>query len=591
MGRAAGLILLSLMTLEPGGCQSSTPSPPPSGQSSELLFWGDQRIGLWSLCGENPSQFFHDPVSIAPFQGSEYFVANYQDVMKIDIDIGRICRMKSDWADLYNPTGISYSPVNQLLYVANYNANNILIFQVNDQQLHAVAALPTDRSPEGVSVSDDGNYLAVATYDGQSIQLFDTHSGENLWTKHNGLSHGVCIVDRHVYGTDLSSSELLDIDLFSGTELRRVGTKGLDETKFQSLWPTYVSRYNNQLLVADGLGGFIYVVDQSTLQPLRVFGHNGPSDKYLMMPYCAIGNGDTILVGSEAQDRILVMNDGADGLHVTRSLNRYLDQWDYLRGQIDAWPTDSLPIVRNEFWDFPTCTSCRDLHMFGAIYKAGYRVLARASDFDPIASAAYPFGLPLQLFLANPLGGIYADDFLFTTVLPSDRGYLFVSSREEIATYFATVDGVPYYVPARVERGTWVINGELYGPRTHGYAADLIATMDGCIDKLEAARASNGYVSLDQLRKAFFYHRYDVKDLVEDRGQGSFEDGFDGIVALNFESDEGKAFLAKYMTWSDQTPRAEMTQAAQSYYKDILSHDVIRLPEFVLVSMLTGYAG
>lgn len=589
MCRARLPVFLLLIFLCFAGC--GTIAPPDSSSGDELLFWGDQRIGLWSLCGESPSEYFHDPVSIEPFQGSEYFVANYQDVMKIDIETGEICRMSHDWGDVYNPTGISYSPVNQLLYVANYNANNILIFQVNDEQLHAVAALSTDRSPEGVSVSEDGNYLAVAMYDGQSIQLFDTHSGENLWTKHNGLSHGVCIVGQHVYGTDLSSSELLDIDLASGTELRRVGAKGLDATQFQSIWPTYVSRYNDQLLVADGLGGFIYIVDQATLQPLRVFGHNGPSDKYLLMPYCAIGSGDTILIGSEAQDRIVVMKDGPDGLHAVRSLNRYAGQWDYYRSQIDALPTDTLPIVRNQDWDFPTCTGCRDLHMFGAIFKAGFRVLTRVSDFDPVSSSAYPDGLPLKLFLTNPLGGIYADDFMFTTVMPSDRGDLFVSSRQEIAMYFAAVDGIPYYVPARVERGTWVVNGELYGPRTHGYAADLVATMDACIDKLAAARATNGYVSLTQLRESFFYHRFDVKDLVENLGHGTLEEGFDGIVALNFESVEGKAFLASYMSWSDQTPGAELVQAAKTYYKNILRHDVIRLPEFVLVSMLSGYSG
>ena len=345
------------------------------------------------------------------------------------------------------------------------------------------------------------------------------------------------------------------------------------------------------MLLADGLGGVIYIVDQASLQPVRVFGHNGPSDKYLLMPYCAIGAGDTILMGSEAQDRILVMKDDSDGLRVIRSLNRFAGQWEYFRSQIDEIPTSSLPVVRNNDWDFPTCTGCRDLHMFGAIFKAGFRILTRVSDFDPISSSAYPYGLPLKLYLTNPLGGIYADDFMFTTVLPTERGYLFVSSRQEIALYYLTVDGIPYYIPARVERGTWVVNGDLYGPRNHGFADDLIRTLEGHADQLAAVRSANGYVSLTQLREALFYHPYDVKELVEGLGHGTFEEGFDGIVALNFESNEGKAFLAKYAGWSPETPASEMIQAVRTYYHDILAHETIRLPEFALVSMLTGYPG
>jgi hypothetical protein len=465
-----------------------------------------------------------------------------------------------------------------------------LIFQVQDHHLHALGAISTDQSPEGVAVNSDGTKIAVANYDGQSIQLFDTQTGEDLWTKKIGLGHGVCIVGDRVYGTDLSASAILELDLYSGSELRRVGAKGLDETQFESLWPTYISPYNDQLLIADGLGGMIYIVDRETLQPVRVFGHNGPSDKYLMMPYCAIGSGDMIIVGSEAQDRIVVMKDTSDGLHAAKSLNRYPAEWDYFRFRIDRTPSSALPIVRGHAWEFPTCVECWDVSMFGATYKAGFRILARVSDFDPAASRAYPDGLPLKLYLANPRGGLYSDDFLFTTTLPTEKGYLFVSSRQEIATYFSTVNGIPYYVPARVERGSWVIDGEVWGPTTFGFTQDLIATLDNCVSRLASQRSPNGYVSLRQLRESFFYHRYDVIDLIADRGGSSFEDGFQTIVSLNFESAAGRAFFEKYLSFTDQTPASEISDAAKTYYKDILSLDVIRLPEFALVSTLTGYA-
>ncbi|MEK6643747.1 MAG: hypothetical protein AABZ08_07540 [Planctomycetota bacterium] len=557
---------------------------------NDIPFWGDERVALISNCGDDPTQYFHDPVSIEPYKCDAYFVANYTDLILVDIAAGTSCRITTDYQGLWNPTGVSYSKLNDLLYVANYSGNNILIFKPTGNNFHHVGSINTDLSPEGVFISTDGRRLGVATYDGESIQMFDPYTGEELWTQIFGLCHGVCIVGDKVYATVLADSSLVEMELETGNVLRRVGSKGLGDQKFETIWPTYVYPYkDDQLLLADGLGGAIYIIPLATLQPTTVFGRNGPSDRFLVMPYCAVANGDTILIGSEAQDRIVVLKDDADGLRAIKSVNRVPNEWDYLRERIDGSGGANLPVVRGDDWEFPACIGCWRLNVFGGVYNAGFRTLTKLSGGTPPILGGFLFALPERLFLADPHGGLYSDDFLFTTTLPTPKGYLFVSSRHEIATYFTTVAGVPYYMPARVERGSWVIDGEVWGPTSHGYAADLIATLDQRAAELSQLRAVNGYLSPDQVRTALFYHPYDVIDLVAPRIGGDFEGSFTDLMALNFESIPGKAFLTRYRGFSAQTPASEIIQAVHAYYGAISDESIVRLPEFILVAMLTGY--
>src|SRR5205823_1965076 len=77
VGLAAAILILS-------GCDAS-PSPE---QSGEVLFWGDSRMALASDCSDDPTIFFHDPVSIEPYEGDKYLVANYANISMVDVNAG-----------------------------------------------------------------------------------------------------------------------------------------------------------------------------------------------------------------------------------------------------------------------------------------------------------------------------------------------------------------------------------------------------------------------------------------------------------------------------------------------------------------------
>jgi DNA-binding beta-propeller fold protein YncE len=581
---------IACTTLLAANCPSPIASPFVVVATVDIPFWGSERVALTSSCGDDPAAYFHDPVAIEPYTGAKYLVANYTDLILLDIELGTACRFTHDHPGLWNPTGVSYSKVHDLVYVANYNGDNILIFRIEGTHLREVGHIDTAKSPEGVFISADGNRLAVANYDAESIQVFDPFTGDEIWTQVFGLCHGVCIVGDKLYGTVLFDSSIVECDLETGEVLRRAGTKGLDLAKFETIWPTYIYPYkNDQLLLADGLGGAIYVIDRATLQPVRAFGKNGPTHKYLVMPYCAIGNGDAILVCSEAQDRVVVLIDDADGLRAVKSLNRRPGEWDYLRSRIDATSTDLLPIVHGRYWEFPACIGCWELSMFGGRYNAGFRILTKIASGLPPLLGGFPFSLPDRLHLANPHGGLYSDDFLFTTTLPTKKGYLFVSSRHEIATYFTTVAGIPYYLPVRIERGSWVFDGELWGPTTTGFTADIVATLDAAASQLAQGRATNGYVNPEQVRQALFDHAYTARDLVAPRVGGDFEGLFDSLLALNFKSEPGIEFWNKYQGFTASTPASQMIQAVHAYYSAVQDDYPVYLPEFALVAMLTGY--
>ncbi len=62
-------------------------------------------------------------------------------------------------------------------------------------------------------------------------------------------------------------------------------------------------------------------------------------------------------------------------------------------------------------------------------------------------------------------------------------------------------------------------------------------------------------------------------------------------VAQSFGSPAVPAFRKEHKRYSDPIPATETMRVVRTYYRDILRQQLIRLREYALVSMLTGYLG
>ncbi|MEK7138516.1 MAG: YncE family protein [Patescibacteria group bacterium] len=529
----------------PGSTLTLTPAvSPPS--VPQISFWGEERVSVLETSGADNARDYHDQVSISPLGNSQYFTANYQHIMLVDLVRNTAQTLKHDWSGHYNPTGVAWSPQNQRLYVANYGGNNVLIFQflAASDEFKIVGEIKTDKSPEGIFVSEDGTRLGVAYYNAEEIQVLALPGDQVLWTQHLGLCHGVCIVGDRVYGTDLGNRELLEFDLETGQILRRVGTVGLASDKLELIWPTYIYPFGaDKLILADGLRGTIFIIDRVTLTPISIFGANGPTHKYLALPYCAIWDPETeeMIIGSEAQDRILVLKQKADNWLVSKSLNRHPQQYDALRKEVDEMTTEELPVVNSTNWQWPFCKTCGKARLFGQEFYPGFRSLTPVTD-----------DWSGQIFLAGPQAGLYASDFLITTLAESPSGgYLFVGSRQDLATYFREVEGVPYYLPVPVERGSWIWSNEIHGPTTSGLTTAMFA-------------------------------------MLERQSGLNLEESFLTLITENFGSTAGKTFWQKYQSLGPTSSRSQVESIASDYYQAMLGTINLRLTEHALVAMLTG---
>src|SRR2546427_8727398 len=138
----------------------------------------------------------------------------------------------SEFAKKYGwvPTGVYWHEGTQRLFVANYTANNLLILKYDPGtktvSLDSVIASEHTRSPENIHVSDAGDYLVAANYDGDGIVAFKKDPQGNwseIWFTQIRNAHGVAIVKNKVFATGLEERKLYELDIGHGTVLRSIG--------------------------------------------------------------------------------------------------------------------------------------------------------------------------------------------------------------------------------------------------------------------------------------------------------------------------------------------------------------------------------
>jgi hypothetical protein len=244
------------------------------------------------------------PVAIVSLGGAEYLIANYDHVSILNTAIGSINRIIPDNIDYLNefvPTSFAFDARSGRLLIANYTANNVIVATVDilHRSMHFDKLIGDEQtvSPEGVAIS--GDIVAVANYDGNSIQFFDQRRVQpnSICNVPVRQAHGVAFLGRYAYGTSLSDSTLIKIDPQTCSIVLKVGENGWGARQF--LWPTSVAVWDDHsIVVSDAQTGLISVYDAETLGFVKSFGGNEPGQSALNMPYGLSVHGGDVFVTS-----------------------------------------------------------------------------------------------------------------------------------------------------------------------------------------------------------------------------------------------------------------------------------------------------
>jgi hypothetical protein len=246
------------------------------------------------------------PVSMAWIGGRRFIVADYNHLYLVDEaehTVADIARPKG--LAMWIPTAVHYSSFYDLLFVANYTGNDILIFHLSRGAGAGISLELSERihdhvdNAEGVSVSADGRYMAIANEG--DITLFERESGawKYRWSQKFLAAHGVTIIGGQVFA---SGKSLAAFDLTTGKPLANASRIGEKPIEFATC---INDAGDGNLIVSDTVAGYVAEVDRKFHLIARV-GENGPGLGKLDMPYCVHRFAGRTFITSTMQARIVV---------------------------------------------------------------------------------------------------------------------------------------------------------------------------------------------------------------------------------------------------------------------------------------------
>jgi hypothetical protein len=506
-------------------------------------------------------------VSITPIDDDQYLLANFRQIFLFNSQTNSVEPMTVDAPGVFVPTGLFYSKMNRLLYEANYLGNNILIWALDipHRNLSFVAEIKSQNtvSPETVFVNDNGEILVSANTDGNQLTAFDLKQSHypEIWSTEVGFVHGLCIIGYKIYTTSLQDRQLLEVDLQTGKILRRVGSLGWNTSKLEFLWPTGAYPYSDhELIVADAQTGIIGLIDINSMTVKRHFGGNGPGFRYLNMPYTAIRNGDSILIISTFQERILV---GDTRFRFSKSLYwRSGHDWSYMKARQKSLPMLGVGWTGYVHRDGPI------VRFLGADYFAGYGMVYPVIGDHPVIR------MPLIPSTFNPTAESY-----FLQVAKLEQGFILFAAENVDAYYIKSIKGrsssITYTFKFTILQDSWVIQNEIYSPNGKPDFSNVIRSFDEAIVAAEKVRLSNGLI-----------REQDLCQIV-------LAQGGDCSISISFKTRAGQEFYAQYkglMKDPNHVTIDEVRRIAIQYYKQIADESYANLDEIALVEMLTGYS-
>jgi hypothetical protein len=514
------------------------------------------------------------PVSMTPLRDHQYLMANYTQIILLDSVAGTAKIMQPEESFFtrarkgvaYNPTGLFFSTALNLLFVANYTVNNLLIFQVdvNSGILHYVREIRTDHtiSPENIWVSEKGDFCVCANYNGDSVTAFDISAdpARELWNTPIKSAHGVCMSGNRVYATGLKERSLFELDKNTGAIIRQVGHAGWNPEKMEFLWPTSVQPFSPQeLIISDAHTGFISIVDSLKLVVTKYFGGNGPSWRFLNMPYTAVTNGDELAVASTFQNRLLFGNSKRFSFDRTYACNAR--DWAYTEKDTQL-SGGRLGIGWKEYiWEKGPALS-----IIGEQYLLGYAHLHPQDGKKHLPALVTPYKTE-SLF--NKTGELY---FLNKVDLPG--GFLLFTEQRAQAYCFYQGD-VQYFFPLLTAQDSWCDGNELYTPPGKIDLKSLADDISRKAEELKKKRLSTGLLKADDVRQVMFPH---LSEAV-----------FARKLKELFTTTEGKKFYEEYKeAQHDGWNREKVEVMGDDYFLSARREEIIPLDELMTVHMLTG---
>lgn len=267
-----------------------------------------QEIETAYIQGAEEADFSGLSVSLSFYDEDSVFLVDYYDLFIMNLSTGSVSHIASlPEVDVWMPTGVFYDPVMGYLYIANYGGHDVLqvTFDPISNQIQLVNRFTHSQmvSPENVSVTPDGKYVAVADYDGNMAFLFD-QSGNIVWSYVVPFAHGITIVGDYVYATSLGDKAIYKLELSTGALVLKNGSVGWGENNY--IWPTDILEHNGQLLVVDAHQGTITTINTDLVQVARN-GANALASTCFNLPYGLAICGNSLFMADTYNYRIVEM--------------------------------------------------------------------------------------------------------------------------------------------------------------------------------------------------------------------------------------------------------------------------------------------
>ncbi|MCC5664227.1 beta-propeller fold lactonase family protein [Nostoc sp. CHAB 5784] len=528
-------------------------------------------------------------VSITPISDNDYLIADFSKIYRLILKDAKIIEIKpvsftednrqSNFSGKYVPTGLFFSKKYNQLFVANYTAKNILIFDVDikNNQIVLKDEIKTSNTtgPENVFVSPDGKYLVCTNYDGNVVTGFNFSSGKwrEIWSTKVNQAHGLAIVDKLVYATSLAERALFELDIHDGSVIRKVGSQGWNPENLEFLWPTSVYPFSeNYLVVSDAHTGLISILDRQKLKLVKYFGGNGPTYKYFNMPYSAIvdNNKHNLIILSTFQKRIVFINLNSDETknYVISNIN-----WNSLYGSKDL--TKNIKRL-GEGWNSYVWQKGPVIKLFNKKYFLGYSALIPANgQTSPILKMPEPDS-PFM---------ISSSYFYFMDHLHLGKGELLFSPQAGHGLYLEERNGNYYLIPLMLNLDTWRVGDKMINPQGKIDTAQIKEQVIKVIAKFQKYKGKNGLVTLK-----------DFCQLVLQNICAAPDQTLENIFARSrmknvFHSQAAKLWYNKYSKCSkNYCQKEEINKNLEIYLSKVMKEPLVYLDEIFSIQMLSGNA-
>jgi hypothetical protein len=251
-------------------------------------------------------------------------IATYLDIRSLNIRTGKIATLDVDLSNLrnkkYEPTGIAIGSKTERVFLANYEANNILIGSVDGTRILFEQELIGDGliSPENIAITPNESWIVTANFDGSSATAFAMADGHYIqkWTTEIPFAHGVAILGDLVFVSSLKLKQIFVLDLNTGKEIGFFGRPGWNASCLEFLWPTGIAvGENNVVAITDAHTGGTYRIafDGRAGKLLDVVGGTAPGPAGLQMPYSTIPIGADLAILSTFSPKVVIIDPSPAG--------------------------------------------------------------------------------------------------------------------------------------------------------------------------------------------------------------------------------------------------------------------------------------